>query len=338
MQQYRDAMSRALFLANRAASAGDVPVGAVVLDPTGKIIGEGWNVREAHHDPSGHAEIMALRQAGEKLRRWNLVGCTLVVTLEPCTMCAGAAVSARVDRVVFGAWEPKTGAAGSLRDVLRDSRMGQNIEVIPGVLASEASAQLTAFFDECRQREALKDRIPPAAGSIPGKPLSVTSPSRTSPVLVEAAFSEFAEMAAAVKIPVLENLEWDEDAKAKFGALPRVPALGERPRYQSLSDEELRELDEQRREREALEGTRFTLPRTPHEDAVSVPASSTAIHSATVRPSALPPSIATHPSTAVPQGVPEPTADVDPLLEQRLAALPEDVRSLIAGIAVRRRR
>lgn len=140
-------MGRALYLANRARETGDVPVGAVVIDSLGRIVGRGWNCREAAHDPAGHAEIMALREAGERLGRWNLVGCTLVVTLEPCTMCAGAAVQSRVDRVVFGAWDPKAGAAGSLRDVLRDSRMNHRVEVVPGVLAQEASIQLRAFFE-----------------------------------------------------------------------------------------------------------------------------------------------------------------------------------------------
>lgn len=144
-------MSRALFLANRARESGDVPVGAVVVDPLGRIVGTGWNTREGEHDPCGHAEINALREAGRTLKRWNLVGCTLVVTLEPCTMCAGAALAARVDRVVFGAWDPKAGAAGSLRDVLHDSRMNHRVEVIGGVLASEATVQLKAFFEGRRE-------------------------------------------------------------------------------------------------------------------------------------------------------------------------------------------
>ena len=93
MDQYKEAMARALFLANKARESGDVPVGAVVIDSVGRIIGRGWNCREAEHDPCGHAEIMALREAGKRLNRWNLIGCTLVVTLEPCTMCAGAIVS-----------------------------------------------------------------------------------------------------------------------------------------------------------------------------------------------------------------------------------------------------
>ena len=144
--QYREAMGKALFLANRARETGDVPVGAVVVDADGRIIGRGWNCREAHHDPTGHAEIVALREAARALGTWRLSGCTLIVTLEPCTMCAGAILASRVDRVVFGAWDPKAGAAGSLRDVLRDARMPHPTEVIGGVLAQEAAMQLRSFF------------------------------------------------------------------------------------------------------------------------------------------------------------------------------------------------
>ena len=149
-EQYREAMGKALFLANRARETGDVPVGAVVVDENGRIIGRGWNCREANHDPSGHAEIVALREAGRARGTWRLTGCTLIVTLEPCTMCAGAILASRIDRVVFGAWDPKVGAAGSLRDVLRDARMPHPTEVIGGVLAQEAAMQLRSFFLGCR--------------------------------------------------------------------------------------------------------------------------------------------------------------------------------------------
>ena len=135
-EQYREAMGKALFLANRARETGDVPVGAVVVDADGHIIGRGWNCREAHHDPTGHAEIVALREAARALGTWRLTGCTLIVTLEPCTMCAGAILASRVDRVVFGAWDPKAGAA----------RMPHPTEVIGGVLAQEAAMQLRSFF------------------------------------------------------------------------------------------------------------------------------------------------------------------------------------------------
>ena len=152
-EQYREAMGKALFLANRARETGDVPVGAVVVDEDGRIIGRGWNCREANHDPAGHAEIVALREAGRARGTWRLTGCTLIVTLEPCTMCAGAILASRIDRVVFGAWDPKAGAAGSLRDVLRDSRMPHPTEVIGGVLAQEAAMQLRSFFLGCRTPE-----------------------------------------------------------------------------------------------------------------------------------------------------------------------------------------
>ena len=137
-------MGKALYLADRARETGDVPVGAVVLDTLGRVVGKGWNCREKDRDPAGHAEIVALRDAARTLKRWNLVGCTLVVSLEPCTMCAGAIVSARVDRVVFGAWDPKAGAAGS--DVRRDSRLNHQVEVVGGVLGHEAAMQLRSFF------------------------------------------------------------------------------------------------------------------------------------------------------------------------------------------------
>ena len=149
-EQYREAMGKALFLANRARETGDVPVGAVVVDENGRIIGRGWNCREANHDPAGHAEIVALREAGRARGTWRLTGCTLIVTFEPCTMCAGAILASRIDRVVFGAWDPKAGAAGSLRDVLRDARMPHPTEVIGGVLAQEAAMQLRSFFLGCR--------------------------------------------------------------------------------------------------------------------------------------------------------------------------------------------
>ena len=149
-EQYREAMGKALFLANRARETRDVPVGAVVVDENGRIIGRGWNCREANHDPAGHAEIVALREAGRARGTWRLTGCTLIVTLEPCTMCAGAILASRIDRVVFGAWDPKAGAAVPLRDVLRDARMPHPTEVIGGVLAQEAAMQLRSFFLGCR--------------------------------------------------------------------------------------------------------------------------------------------------------------------------------------------
>lgn len=137
-------MRRALEIA--AASQDDVPVGAVLLSPEGKQIATGHNEREATHDPTAHAEIVALRRAGLALGTWRLDGCTLVVTVEPCTMCAGAIVLARIATVVFGAWEPKTGAAGSLWDVLRDRRLNHRPEVYGGVMEDECAALMKRFF------------------------------------------------------------------------------------------------------------------------------------------------------------------------------------------------
>ncbi|RQX14561.1 nucleoside deaminase [Micromonospora ureilytica] len=124
----------------------DVPVGAVLYGPDGTELATGRNERELTGDPTAHAEVLALRRAAERTGRWRLDGCTLVVTLEPCTMCAGALVLARVSTVVFGAWEPKTGAAGSLWDVLRDRRLNHRPEVYGGVLEAETATVLRAFF------------------------------------------------------------------------------------------------------------------------------------------------------------------------------------------------
>lgn len=143
-------MRLALGLARTALSTGDVPVGAVVLDPDGSVVGEGRNRREADGDPTAHAEVLALRSAAGALGRWRLDDCTLVVTLEPCVMCAGAIVLARVPRVVFGAWDEKAGASGSQWDVLRDRRVNHRPEVVPGVLEEECGALLREFFETRR--------------------------------------------------------------------------------------------------------------------------------------------------------------------------------------------
>jgi tRNA(adenine34) deaminase len=127
-------------------AVADVPVGAVVVGPDGAELSRGANLREAAGDPTAHAEIVALRRAAARVGSWRLSGCTLVVTLEPCTMCAGALVQARVDRLVFGAWDPKAGAVGSLWDVVRDRRLNHRPEVVAGVLADECGALLRAFF------------------------------------------------------------------------------------------------------------------------------------------------------------------------------------------------
>ncbi|MET0838916.1 MAG: tRNA adenosine(34) deaminase TadA [Marmoricola sp.] len=139
-------MRAALAEARLASGAGDVPIGAVVVDPSGQVVATGHNVRERDADPTGHAEVVALRAAAASVGEWRLSGCTLVVTLEPCTMCAGAAVLARVDRIVFGAYDEKAGAVGSLWDVVRDRRLNHRPEVVPGVLADESTALLDDFF------------------------------------------------------------------------------------------------------------------------------------------------------------------------------------------------
>ena len=168
-RRYEPWMRLALAEAAAAEATGDVPIGAVILDPTGTVIATGRNTREAEGDPTGHAEIVAIRAAAQALQHqraqgppqagpephtkdWRLTDCTLVVTLEPCTMCAGAIVLSRLTRVIFGAWDPKAGAAGSLHDVLRDPRLNHNPEVVPGVLEPECKAALDHFFDHRRQK------------------------------------------------------------------------------------------------------------------------------------------------------------------------------------------
>lgn len=140
-------MRLALDEAGAAARGGDVPVGAVVLSPDGTtVLATGHNEREATGDPTAHAEVLAIRRAAAEIGEWRLSGCTLVVTLEPCTMCAGALVQSRVDRVVYGARDEKAGAAGSLFDVVRDRRLNHRPEVIEGVLADDCARLLTEFF------------------------------------------------------------------------------------------------------------------------------------------------------------------------------------------------
>ena len=148
LERWQPAMR--LALAEAADSRDDVPVGAVVLDAHGTVVGRGRNHREDRSDPTAHAEVVALREAALSQGEWRLEGCTLVVTLEPCTMCAGAAGLARVDRVVFGAYDPKAGAVGSLWDVLRDRRLNHRPEVVAGVLAEECGELLRRFFEAHR--------------------------------------------------------------------------------------------------------------------------------------------------------------------------------------------
>ncbi len=146
---WRAAMRLALDEAAGAVRGGDVPVGAVVLAPDGTtVLAAAHNEREAAGDPTAHAEVLALRRAAAELGEWRLAGCTLVVTLEPCTMCAGAIQQSRVDRVVYGARDEKAGAAGSLWDLVRDRRLNHRPEVIEGVLSEECARLLTEFFRE----------------------------------------------------------------------------------------------------------------------------------------------------------------------------------------------
>ncbi|MCR6688859.1 nucleoside deaminase [Cellulomonas sp.] len=145
------AMGLALDEARHAVATGDVPVGAVVVDQHGAVVGRGRNVREADGDPTGHAEVQALRAAAEALGRWRLDDCTLVVTLEPCLMCAGATVLARIPRLVLGAWDPKAGACGSQWDVVRDRRVNHRVEVVGGVREDECATLLRHFFEAQRE-------------------------------------------------------------------------------------------------------------------------------------------------------------------------------------------
>jgi len=144
--RWDEAMATALDEARRCAAHGDVPVGAVVLDASGTLIARAGNERELTNDPTAHAEMLALRRAAQVSGTWRLDGCTLVVTLEPCTMCAGAIVAARVERLVLGAWDPKAGAVSSLWDVVRDARLNHRVDVVAGVRAAECETVLREFF------------------------------------------------------------------------------------------------------------------------------------------------------------------------------------------------
>lgn len=147
MQNNEELMRLALDVARIAPSAGDVPVGALVITAEGIVIGTGFNEREANNDPTAHAEIIAIRNAASRLQKSRLDGCTLIVTLEPCAMCAGAIAQSRVSKVIFGAWDAKAGAVGSVWDVLRDPRSIFKVEVVSGVLESECAELLTEFFN-----------------------------------------------------------------------------------------------------------------------------------------------------------------------------------------------
>jgi tRNA(adenine34) deaminase len=146
-ETFAEWMGLALELAAAAAGSEDVPVGALVVARDGTVIGRGRNVREELGDPTGHAEVVALREAASSVGAWRLDGCTLVVTLEPCIMCAGAAMASRLDRVVFGAWDPKAGACGSVWDLTRDPLATHLVDVVGGVAAEESAALLVDFFE-----------------------------------------------------------------------------------------------------------------------------------------------------------------------------------------------
>lgn len=143
-------MGHALTAARAALTTADVPVGAVVVSPEGRVIGTGWNAREAEGDPTAHAEVVALREAARHTGEWRLSGATLVVTLEPCAMCAGALMLARIERVVFGAWDAKAGACGSVWDIPRDRRATHRCEIVGGVREDECAALLLDFFADHR--------------------------------------------------------------------------------------------------------------------------------------------------------------------------------------------
>ena len=144
--RWHDAMRRALAEASAAEAHGDVPIGAVILGPDGELLAAAGNERELTGDPTAHAEVVAIRRAAERLGEWRLTGCTLVVTLEPCTMCAGAIVGARIEHLVFGAFDEKAGAIASLWDVVRDPRLNHRPAVTSGVLEAECSQLLADFF------------------------------------------------------------------------------------------------------------------------------------------------------------------------------------------------
>lgn len=149
--RYEEVMRLALDEAAQAAAEGEIPIGAVLLDESGAVLASARNSRESSSDPTAHAEVLALRTAGKARGSWRLQDCTLVVTLEPCPMCAGAAVMSRLGRIVFGAWNDEYGAAGSRWDLVRDRRLNHQIEVIPGVLAEECGVQVRRFLEERRE-------------------------------------------------------------------------------------------------------------------------------------------------------------------------------------------
>ena len=150
MVSNEELMRQALDIARSALASNDVPIGALVLNSNGEVISTGANRREIDNDPSAHAEIVAMREAGDKLNNWRLDGCTIVVTLEPCAMCAGAIAQSRINKLIFGAWDEKAGAVGSVWDLVRDPRALSKIEVISGVKEKDCSRLLQEFFKQFR--------------------------------------------------------------------------------------------------------------------------------------------------------------------------------------------
>lgn len=148
MKPYEESMQEAIEIAKSAKKTGDVPVGAIVINKDGVVVGRGFNEREAKNDPTAHAEVVAIRSAASRLQNSRLDGCTLIVTLEPCAMCAGAIAQSRISHLVFGAWDSKAGAVGSVWDVLRDPRAIYKVEVTAGVLEKDCSALLSEFFSD----------------------------------------------------------------------------------------------------------------------------------------------------------------------------------------------
>ena len=146
MKPHEELMQEAIAIAKSATKTGDVPVGAIVINKDGVVVGRGFNEREARNDPTAHAEVVAIRSAASRLQNSRLDGCTLIVTLEPCAMCAGAIAQSRISHLVFGAWDTKAGAVGSVWDVLRDPRAIYKVEVTAGVLERECAALLSEFF------------------------------------------------------------------------------------------------------------------------------------------------------------------------------------------------
>ena len=180
MTMWDTAMDKALDAARQAGLHADVPIGAVVLNAQGEVIAEAGNERELSHDPTAHAEVLALRRAAQQLGSWRLDGCTLVVTLEPCAMCAGAAVAARIARVVFGALDPKAGAVASLFDVVRDPRLNHRLEVTSGVRAKECATLIQEFFDTLSGGDVSEWPMEPASKAGVGQPTEGSNPSVTA--------------------------------------------------------------------------------------------------------------------------------------------------------------